>query len=41
MQNVMVRGQGPASVLPSLLVLLGFAAVMSFLATRLFKWDEI
>lgn len=41
MQNVMVRGQGPASVLPSLLVLLGFAAVVSFLATRLFKWDEI
>jgi len=41
MQKVMVRGEGPASVLPSLLVLLGFAAVVSFVATRLFRWDEI
>jgi ABC-2 type transport system permease protein len=40
MQNVMVRGQGPASVLPQLGLLLGFAVVVSAVAVLLFRWDD-
>jgi ABC-2 type transport system permease protein len=41
MQNVMARGQGPASALPAIGVLLGFTLVVSLVAVRLFRWDDI
>jgi ABC-2 type transport system permease protein len=41
MQNVMARGEGPASALPAMGVLLGFAAVVTLVAIRLFRWDKI
>jgi ABC-2 type transport system permease protein len=41
MLDVMVRGKGPASVLPDLGILAGFAIVVSLLATRLFRWDDV
>ncbi len=41
MQNVMARGDGPASALPAMGILLGFAAVLTLIAVRLFRWDEI
>jgi ABC-2 type transport system permease protein len=39
--NVMVRGQGPASVLPQIGILLGFAAVVGAIALSLFRWDDV
>ncbi|HEY7488831.1 MAG TPA: ABC transporter permease [Streptosporangiaceae bacterium] len=39
MLNVMVRGEGPASVLPQIGILLGFALVASLVAARIFRWD--
>ncbi|HSS90393.1 MAG TPA: ABC transporter permease [Streptosporangiaceae bacterium] len=41
MQNVMARGDGPASALPAMGLLLGFAAVLTVIAVRVFRWDEI
>ncbi|HEY1179428.1 MAG TPA: ABC transporter permease [Phytomonospora sp.] len=41
MLDVMVRGEGPASVLPNLGILIGFGLVVGFIATRLFRWDDI
>jgi ABC-2 type transport system permease protein len=40
-QNVMARGLGPASALPAIAVLLGFSAVLTVIAIRVFRWDEI
>jgi ABC-2 type transport system permease protein len=40
-QNVMARGLGPASALPAIGVLLGFSAVLTVIAIRVFRWDEI
>lgn len=40
MLAVMVRGQGPASVLPQIGILLGFAVVVSAIAVSLFRWDD-
>jgi ABC-2 type transport system permease protein len=37
---VMVRGQGPASVLPQIGILLGFAVVVSAIAVALFRWED-
>ena len=39
MLDVMVRGAGPGAALMPIAVLLGFAAVIAFLATRLFRWE--
>jgi ABC-2 type transport system permease protein len=39
MLDVMVRGDGPASVLPQIAILLGFALVASALAARIFRWE--
>lgn len=39
MLDVMVRGEGPASVLPQIGILLAFALVAALLAARLFRWD--
>ena len=41
MQNVMARGEGPASALPAMGILLAFAAVLTLIAVRLFRWEEI
>jgi ABC-2 type transport system permease protein len=41
MLDVMVRGEGPASVLPAMAILLGFAVVVSTIAAWLFRWDDI
>ena len=41
MQNVMARGLGPASALPAIAILLGFSAVLTVIAVRVFRWDEI
>ncbi len=41
MQDVMVRGAGPASVLPEIGILLAFAVVVSAIASRLFRWDDV
>jgi ABC-2 type transport system permease protein len=41
MLDVMVRGKGPAAVLPEMGILLGFAVVVTAVASRLFKWDDI
>jgi ABC-2 type transport system permease protein len=40
-QNVMARGLGPASALPAIAILLGFTAVLTVIAVRVFRWDEI
>jgi ABC-2 type transport system permease protein len=40
MQNVMVRGEGPATVLPQIGVLLAFAVVVAGAALALFRWDD-
>jgi ABC-2 type transport system permease protein len=41
MLDVMVRGKGPESVLPELGILAGFAIIVSLLAARLFRWDDV
>jgi ABC-2 type transport system permease protein len=40
MLDVLARGAGPASVLPELAILLGFAVVVTAVAVRLFRWDD-
>jgi ABC-2 type transport system permease protein len=40
MLDVMVRDQPAASALPELGLLLGFAAVVSLIAVRFFRWDD-
>ncbi len=39
MKDVMVRGFGPSAALLPILILLAFAAVVTFVATRVFRWD--
>jgi len=39
MLDVMVRGSGPAAAILPIAVLLGFAAVVGLVATRLFRWE--
>lgn len=39
MLDVMVRGAGPSSALVPMGILLAFAAVMTLVAARLFRWD--
>ncbi|MFL5910813.1 MAG: ABC transporter permease [Gaiellaceae bacterium] len=41
MLKVMARGAGPASVLPQMAVLLGFALVATIVAVRVFRWEQI
>lgn len=41
MQGVMVRGESPASALPAIAILLGFTVVVSALAIRMFRWDDV
>jgi ABC-type multidrug transport system permease subunit len=41
MQNVMARGEGPASALPDIGVLLGLAVAATLIAVRVFRWDDV
>lgn len=41
MLDVMVRGRTPDVVLPEIGILLGFAVVLTVLAAKLFKWDDV
>jgi ABC-2 type transport system permease protein len=41
MLDVMVRGRGPASVLPQIGILLLFTVVISSVAAVLFRWEEV
>lgn len=41
MQDVMARGEGPAAALLPMGILLGFAAVLTLIAVRLFRWDQV
>jgi ABC-2 type transport system permease protein len=41
MQNVMARGEGPASALPAIGILLGLAAVLTLISVRVFRWDDV
>ena len=41
MLDVMVRGDGPASTLPAIGILLAFAVVVAAIAASLFRWDDV
>jgi ABC-2 type transport system permease protein len=41
LQAVMVRGEGPAAVLPQLGILAGFTIVVTVIARFLFRWDDV
>jgi ABC-2 type transport system permease protein len=41
MLDVLVRGKGPASVLPEMGILAGFAIVLAGIALRAFRWDDV
>jgi ABC-2 type transport system permease protein len=41
MQNVMARGEGPASALPAIGVMLALAGVLTLIAVRVFRWDTV
>jgi ABC-2 type transport system permease protein len=41
MQNVMARGEGPASALPAIGLLLALAAVLTAISVRVFRWDAV
>jgi ABC-2 type transport system permease protein len=41
MQDVMARGEGPASALPAIGVMLGLTAALTLVAVRVFRWDDI
>lgn len=41
MLDVMVRGEGASSVLAPMGILAGFAAVLTLLAARLFRWESV
>ena len=41
MQDVMARGEGPVSALPAIGILLAFTAVLTLIAIRVFRWDDI
>jgi ABC-2 type transport system permease protein len=40
MTDVMVRGLGPSTTVGTFAILLGFAAVVTVVAARLFRWDD-
>ena len=41
MQDVMARGEGPASALPAIGILLAFTALVVAIAVRVFRWDDV
>lgn len=40
MQDVMARGEGPSAALPAIGILLGFAAIVTVISVRVFRWDD-
>ncbi|HET7018958.1 MAG TPA: ABC transporter permease [Streptosporangiaceae bacterium] len=40
MQDVMARGEGPSAALPAIGILLGFAAIVTLISVRVFRWDD-
>ena len=41
MQGVMARGEGPASALPAIGILLALALVTTAISVRVFRWDDV
>jgi ABC-2 type transport system permease protein len=41
MQDVTARGEGPASALPAIGILLGLAALLTLISVRVFRWDDV
>jgi ABC-2 type transport system permease protein len=41
MQDVMARGEGPGEALPAIGILLALTVVLTLIAVRVFRWDEI
>jgi ABC-2 type transport system permease protein len=41
MLDVLARGQGAGAIWAPCLILLGFAAVLTGVATRVFRWDDV
>ena len=41
MLDVLVRGEGPSAIVGPLVVLLGFAAVLTTISARMFRWDSV
>jgi ABC-2 type transport system permease protein len=41
MQDVMARGEGPASALPAIGILLALTAVLTLISVRVFRWDDV
>jgi ABC-2 type transport system permease protein len=41
MQNVMARGEGPASALPAIGILLALTLVLTAISVRVFRWDDV
>ena len=41
MQDVMARGEGPASALPAIAILLCLAALLTIISVRVFRWDTV
>ena len=39
MVGVLARGQGAGSIVAPMAILLGFAAVVTLIASRFFRWD--
>ncbi len=39
MLDVLVRGEGPSAAVVPICILLGFAAVVTLIAVRLFRWE--
>jgi hypothetical protein len=37
----MARGEGPTAALPAIGILAALTAVATFIAVRVFRWDEI
>jgi ABC-2 type transport system permease protein len=41
MQDVMARGEGPATALPDIGILLALTVVLCLISVRVFRWDEV
>lgn len=41
MQDAMARGDGPATALPAIGIMLGITAVLTLISVRVFRWDDI
>jgi ABC-2 type transport system permease protein len=41
MQDAMARGEGPASAVPAIGILLCLAALLTIISVRVFRWDTV